>query len=63
MAGFEKDLAITNLSIDSLLLPVVVVAIGKQAGVEQLDEATAQRELAPRVRKPLDELVIKGLPN
>ncbi len=63
MAGFEKDLAMRNLSIDSLLLPVVVVAIGKQAGVEQLDEATAQRELAPRVRKPLDELVIKGLPN
>ena len=63
MAGFEKVLAMRNLSIDSLLLPVVVVAIGKQAGVEQLDEATAQRELAPRVRKPLEEIVIKGLPD
>ena len=63
MAGFEKELAIQNLSINSALAPVVVVAIGKQAGVEQLDEATAQRELAPRVRKPLDEIVLKGLPN
>jgi nitroreductase len=63
MAGFEKDLAIQNLSIDTGLAPVVVIAIGKQAGIEQLDEATAQRELAPRVRKPLVEIVLRGLPN
>ena len=61
MAGFEKDVAIGKLSIAPGLIPVVVIAIGKQSGVEQLDEATAQRELAPRVRKPLEEIVVIGL--
>lgn len=61
MEGFEKDTAIQNFLIAPGLVPIVVVAIGKQSGVEQLDEATAQRELAPRVRKPLKEIVIEGL--
>lgn len=61
MEGFEKDTAIQNLSIAPELVPIVIVAIGKQSGVEQLDEATAHRELAPRVRKPLEEIVVVGL--
>jgi hypothetical protein len=42
-------------------VPVVVIAVGKQDAVEKLPEALAAREIAPRERLPLEELVIKGL--
>ena len=38
------------------------VKIGKQDAPEKLSEAMAEREVAPRSRKSLDELVIAGLP-
>lgn len=62
MTGFDKDKARTNLEIASELVPVVVIAIGKQDVPEKLPAAMAEREVAPRGRKPLDELVIAGLP-
>jgi len=63
MGGFDKEKVISNLSIDSVLAPVIVVAIGKQSGIEQLEEALAERENAPRERKALSEIVVQGLPN
>lgn len=62
MAGFDKDKARTSLEMTSELVPVVVIAIGKQDAPEKLSEAMAEREVAPRVRKPLEEIVIAGLP-
>jgi nitroreductase len=62
MTGFDKDKARTNLEMASEFVPVVVIAIGKQDAPEKLSEAMAERELAPRGRKPLEELVIAGLP-
>jgi nitroreductase len=62
MTGFDKEKARENLSMSSDLVPVVVVAIGIQDSPEKLPEAMAERELAPRARKPLDEIVIAGLP-
>ena len=62
MTGFDKDNARTELEIASELVPVVVIAIGKQDAPEKLSEAMAEREVAPRGRKPLEELVIAGLP-
>jgi hypothetical protein len=47
---------------DSNLTPIVVVAIGKQDAPEKLEGPAAEREQAPRVRKPLSEIVVKGLP-
>jgi hypothetical protein len=44
------------------LVPVVAIAIGKQDLPEKLPDAMAERELAPRARKPLEEIVIVGLP-
>jgi nitroreductase len=62
MTGFDKDKARTNLEMASEFVPVVVIAIGKQDAPEKLSEAMAEREVAPRGRKPLEELVIAGLP-
>jgi len=62
MTGFDKDKARTNLEMASELVPVVVIAIGKQDLPEKLPAAMAEREVAPRGRKPLEELVIAGLP-
>ena len=39
------------------------MAIGKQAPAEQLEGAAYDREMAPRTRKDLSEIVIKGLPS
>ncbi len=62
MTGFDKDKAHTNLEMASELVPVVVIAIGKQDSPEKLPAAMAEREVAPRGRKSLEELVIAGLP-
>lgn len=62
MTGFDKDKARTNLEMASELVPVVVIAIGKQDSPEKLPAAMAEREVAPRGRKSLEELVIAGLP-
>ena len=62
MTGFDKDKARTNLEMASEFVPVVVIAIGKQDLPEKLPGAMVERELAPRGRKPLEELVIAGLP-
>jgi nitroreductase len=62
MTGFDKDKARTNVEMASELVPVVVIAIGEQASADQLPASLAERELAPRGRKSLDEIVVKGLP-
>jgi hypothetical protein len=62
MTGFDKDKARSNVAMASELVPVVVIAIGKQDSAEKLPTALAERELAPRGRKPLEEIVVVGLP-
>ena len=62
MTGFDKEKARSNVEMASELVPVVVIAIGKQDGAEKLPAALAERELAPRGRKSLDEIVVMGLP-
>jgi hypothetical protein len=39
------------------------MAIGKQAPAEQLEGPAYDREIAPRMRKPLSGIVIAGLPS
>lgn len=63
MTGFDKSIAQDVLSIAPELLPVVVIAVGTQDAPEKLAGPLLERELAPRQRLPLSELVIKGLPN
>lgn len=62
MTGFDKSVAQTELSIPTELVPVVVIAIGKQDVPEKLSGPLLERERAKRERLPLTEIVIKGLP-
>jgi nitroreductase len=63
MTGFDAEKAAQNLGVDVSLLPVAVISIGKQAPADLLEGALLERENAPRVRKSLEEIVVKGLPN
>ena len=63
MTGFDAAKATQNLGVDVSLLPVAVIAIGKQAPADLLEGAMLERENAPRERKALEEIVVKGLPN
>jgi nitroreductase len=63
MTGFDASKAAANLGVDPSLIPIAVIAIGKQAPAELLQGAMLERENAPRERKALNEIVIKGLPN
>ena len=63
MTGFDPEKAAQNLGIDASLIPVAVIAIGKQASAEQLEGPLLERENAPRERKALEEIVVKGLPS
>ena len=63
MTGFDKAVAQEVLSIAPELLPVVVIAVGTQDVPEKLAGPLLERELAPRERLPLSELVIKGPSN
>jgi len=63
MTGFDKAVAQEVLSIAADQLPVVVIAVGTQDAPEKLSGSLLERELAPRQRLPLSEIVVKGLPN
>lgn len=63
MTGFNKDIARSAVGLPDALVPVVVIALGKQGAVDTLPPQLAEREVAPRQRLPLDEIVIKGLPS
>lgn len=62
MTGFDKDKARKNVEMPTELMPVVVIAIGKQDSHEKLSGGLAEREVAPRGRKTLEEIVLVGLP-
>ena len=60
MAGFDHEKA-AELFVGAQ--PIVIMAIGKQAPAELLEGPAYDREVAPRTRKELSEIVVKGLPN
>lgn len=62
MTGFDKALAQSAVAIGDNLVPVVVVAVGKQDVPEKLSGPMLDRELAKRERLSLQEIVVKGLP-
>ena len=63
MTGFDKAAAQSTVQIPNELKPVVVVAIGEQDEPTKLPEQMAAREVAPRERLALKDLVLKGLPS
>ena len=62
MTGFDRAAAKSAVGLAEDLTPVVVIAIGTQDSPEKLSDAMRERELAPRQRLSLEEIVIKGLP-
>lgn len=59
MAGFDREAFAQTFEVPSDLSPGIILAIGKQAGVEVLtDDVLVEREVAGRSRLPLSELVL-----
>lgn len=60
MAGFEPDQARVAFDIPPLFEPGVVIAVGYLGSPETLPADLRDRELGPRTRRPLEELVFEG---
>lgn len=62
MGGFVADEVRSILGLEENLDPIVVVAVGKLAPAEDLEGPAYEREIAPRTRLSLDEIVLHGKP-
>src|SRR5690606_23219704 len=58
MGGFDAARLAELFGLPESYAAVTVTAVGLAGRLEDLDEETIERELAPRVRMPLDELVL-----
>lgn len=58
MGGFDAQAITDAFALESRLVPVTVAAIGKLGTPEQLSEKLQERELQPRTRLSLAEIVI-----
>lgn len=56
MTGYDHALAKTELALGENIAPVAIIAIGKRAAADLLEGQIKEREVAPRVRKPLSEI-------
>ncbi len=57
LAGFDPEQAQDAFAIPALFEPAVVIAIGYLGNPETLPATLRDRELGPRTRRPLEELV------
>jgi nitroreductase len=62
MAGIVPEVIQEGLAIPAEFEVSVVVAIGKIASPDVLEGAAYEREIAPRTRLPLEEIVLHGKP-
>ena len=63
IAGYDREKVKAEYSLPDNYLQTAILVLGTQASPDQLsDPALQEREKAPRVRLPLSELVIAGLP-
>ncbi len=58
MGGFSARRVTENFGLDAALTPVIILAVGKPDPAATLPDDLATRERAPRVRKPLEDLLI-----
>ena len=58
MGGFQADGLREAFGLEERFVPVSVTALGTVGDADALPEPLRERELAPRVRRPLDEVVI-----
>ncbi len=57
MAGFSEESFSRILNLSKNEKPVVVIAVGYEGNVEDLDERTREKEKNPRTRKPIETVV------
>lgn len=62
IGGFVPEALTSILGLADDLRPIVVVAIGKVAPADQLQGPAYEREIQPRTRLELDEIVLHGKP-
>ena len=60
MAGFDPEKARRVFEIPAGWEPIAAIAIGYPGDPESLPQSLRDRELAPRIRKPLSEFVMTG---
>ena len=60
MAGFHPDKVRELYAVPEGYEPVAAIAAGYPGDPAPLSESLRQRELAPRVRKPQEEFVLRG---
>ncbi len=58
MGGFDAAAATERLDLPSGVVPVVVVALGMRQHADTLPGPYAEREVAPRSRRPLGDLLL-----
>lgn len=58
MGGIEREELRALQGVEDRFTPVSVIALGELGDASALSEKLQQREVAPRVRRPLDETVI-----
>ena len=63
MTGFDRDAAAAAFEVPEAFQVMSVVAVGKQAPVDGLNDILAARETAERTRLELEEIVLRGLPS
>ena len=57
MAGILSNKICASYNVPSGFIPICAAAIGYQGDIERLSDDLRKKELAPRTRKPLSELV------
>ncbi len=60
MGGFDPDKAKATFNVPAGYTCMAMIAVGFPGSVEVLPEALRERELAPRERKPLTQIVFEG---
>jgi len=58
MGGYDTGAVRAEFGLDDTLTPVVVLAIGRPDGAAALPEPLAARESAPRIRRPVADLLL-----
>ncbi len=60
MGGFDAAAVSAEFGLDDTLAPVVVIAVGRADPGAGLPEHLAAREVAPRTRRPVSDLLLAG---
>ncbi|KJQ55779.1 nitroreductase family protein [Microbacterium sp. SA39] len=58
MSGFDAEAVREFADLEPRFAPLTVIAVGEFGDLESLPEVLQQREVAPRVRRPISETVV-----